>query len=202
MASVAIERETMDDYYIDNWGELQSKENLSDWDDFEPWKFWQTQFEWFECEGDLAEQDVIAFRDDVIINNRDGSRTFKDGVRFNICRVASIKDEKAYLEVIHSEGEAPYENEEHIYRALKWLGRYGIQRWPRDHSPTDRVSNEQKQQGEKIKNEREERKTNGSNTSGTGSLFSAFNAKRKKKGNSRSRFHGSSTKGVNRPLKP
>ena len=191
-----------DDYYIDNWGEIQRKENLSDWGDFEPWQFWQTQFEWLDCEGDLAEQDVIAFRDDVIINNRDGSRTFKNGVRFNICRIANIKDNKAYLEIIHSEGEAPFENEEHIYRSIKWLARYGVQRWPRDHSPTERVSIEQKQQGDKIKQEREERDRRGSTTGGSGSLFSTFNARQKKRADTQSSFHGSQPKGKDRPLKP
>lgn len=190
-----------DDYYIDNWGELQHKENLSDWSEFEPWQFWQTQFEWIECDNDLAEQDVIAFRDDLIINNRDDSRTFKNGVRFNICRVAGINDSKAYLEVIHSEGEEPFEQEEHIYRSLKWLGRYGIQRWPREHSPTERVTTEQKQKGEKIRQEREGENTAGGDRSG-GLCSSAFNAKRKRESKSQSMFYSTPPKGRNRPLKP
>tara|TARA_R110000823_G_scaffold198080_4_gene329177 strand:- start:20293 stop:20868 length:576 start_codon:yes stop_codon:yes gene_type:complete len=191
----------MDDYYIDDWGEVQHKENLSDWSDFEPWQFWQTQFEWIDCDDDLKEQDVIAFRDDVIINHRDGSRTFKDGVRFNICRIANIKNEKAYLEVIHSEGEAAFENEERIYRSLKWLGRYGVQRWPRDHSPTERVTSEQKQKGDKIKQKREANSASDSAT-GSGSYTHTFNSKQRKKKHPQSRFYGSSPTGKNCPLKP
>lgn len=189
----------MDDYYIDNWGELQPKKNLSDWSDFEPWQYWQTQFEWIDCNNEIAEQDVIAFRDDVIINHHDGSRTFKDGVRFNICRVANIKDSKVYLEIIHSEGEDAFEKEEHIYRSLKWLGRYGIQRWPRDCSPTKRVTLEQKEKGTKLKEDREAQK-GVSHSSGGGMCSSAFNSKRKKK--QQSKFYSTPPKGSNRPLKP
>ena len=192
----------MDDYYIDNWGELKPKKNLSDWSDFDPWQYWQTQFEWIDCKNEIAEQDVIAFRDDVIINHHDGSRTFKDGVLFNICRVANIKDSKAYLEIIHSEGEEPYEKEEHIYRSLKWLSRYGIQRWPRDHSPTKRVSLEQKEKGDKLKQEREAKKTKGWSSVGGGTYSSAFNANQKNKKKSQSKFYGGPPKGGNRPLKP
>lgn len=191
----------MDDYYIDNWDELKTKTNLSDWSDFEPWQYWRTQFEWIDCNAEIEKQDVVAFRDDVIINNLDGSRTFKNGVRFNICRVANIKDGKAYLEVIHSEGEEPYDNEAHIYRSLKWLSRYGVQRWPREHSPTERVSLEQKEKGDKIKQDREA-KNNTGQSSGSGTFSSAFNANRKSKTKSKSRFYGSSPKGNNRPLKP
>jgi len=191
----------MDDYYIDNWGEIKFKKNLSDWSDFEPWQYWQTQFEWIESKNDISIQDVIAFRDDLIINNRDGSRTYKDGVRFNICRVANIKDSKAYLEVIHSEGEEPYDNEERICRALKRLSKYGVQRWPRQHSPTERVTLEQKEKGKKIKQEWEEEKTKGRSSTG-GACSSAFNNKRQRKNNSRSKFHNAPPKGSKRPLKP
>lgn len=192
----------MDDYYIDNWNELKPKKNLSDWSTFEPWLYWRTQFEWIDCNNEIAEQDVIAFRDDVIISHQDGSRTFKDGVRFNICRVANIKDGKAYLEIIHSEGEEPYENEEHIYRSIKWLSRYGIQRWPREHSPTERVSVEQQAQGDKIKREREANKNKTQSSSGGGLCSSAFNRKQKRKKKTQSKFYSTSTKGSNRPLKP
>jgi hypothetical protein len=195
------QEDVMDDYYIDNWGELKPKINLSNWSDFEPWQFWQTQFEWIECEDDLQEQDIIAFRDDVIHNHDDGSRTFRDGVRFNISRVANIKDDKAFLEIIHSEGEEPFEKDEHIYRSLKWLGRYGIQRWPREHSPTARVTPEQYEEGEKLKQEREENGRSGT-AAGTGSYAQVFNRKRKKKKQDRSRFFSKPPGGKNRPLKP
>lgn len=192
----------MDDWYIDNWGEIKPKKNLSDWSDFEPWQYWKTQFEWIDCNSEIAKHDVIAFRDDVITGHRDGSRTFKDGVRFNICRVANIKDGKVYLEVIHSEGEEAYNNEEHIYRSMKWLSRYGVQRWPREHSPTERVPLEQKEKGDKIKQDREAKKTGQSSGGGGGAYSSAFNAKQKNKKKSQSRFYSPPPKGTDRPLKP
>ena len=171
----------MDDYYVDDWGEIQKKTRLSDWSEFEPWEYWVTQYEWIDASAEIIEHDMIAFRDDVIQEFSDGSRSFKDGVRFIIARVANISEGKAYLEIVHSEGEEAYSQNEHIYRSIKWLAKYGVQRWPRDHSPTDGVTPEQRERGEIIKEKREASASGNGKNSGKRNYRIAFNNYTKKK---------------------
>lgn len=189
----------MDDgYYIDDWGEPRKKEDLGDWSEFEPWQFWQTQFEWIDTVDDIQDHDVIAFRDDVINYNRDGSRTIKNAARFNICRVANIKDSRVYMEVIHSEGVEAIEAQELIHRAIEWLCRYGVKRWPRERSPTDRVTPKQREKGKTLKEERDSHQVSGKTTRGGKSISKTFN--RLKSGFRQRKPKSTTTK--NRLLKP
>ena len=121
----------MEEYFLDEWGELHKIQPKEAWADFEPWQYWRDEFDWIECAHDFEEQDIIAWRDDVIIRHRDNSKTFKNGVRLVIARVCNQIDDKLFLEVIHSEGETPLKKDDKIKRTLDWLAKYGVYRFPR-----------------------------------------------------------------------
>lgn len=144
----------MKDGYTDEWGYERVRADFSDWSDYEPWQYWSTQFEWKQ-ESTIQEQDIVAFRDNVRYELPDYSTLYKKAARFNIARVANIAENNIYLEIIHSEGEAPFLTEERIKMGREWLFQYGLYRWPRSHSPTENVTPEQKERGRVLKEKRD-----------------------------------------------
>ena len=155
--------------YVDRWGDVVEKKARDDWSGFEPWDYWQNEFEWIACKDKFREQDMIAFRDDVFYEHRTGSKIRMQGVRLIIARVASIDGEKAFLEIVHSEGEEAYSPETKITRKIKWLSQYGVQRWPRNHGPQDRLTEEQKELSREMKEKRQTaRSSSGTASKGSG----------------------------------
>lgn len=160
----------MGGYYVDLWGEVCKKIDLSDWSDFEPWEYWQNEFEWRACGTDIQEQDMIGFRDNVCVERPNGEDTYHRGVRFIIARVARIDGDRIYLEVAHSEGEEPIDPSSKIRRRMQWLTQFGVVRWPRNHGPTQHLTDKQIQRSKEIKAEREKKaqKAGGTGSSGGG----------------------------------
>lgn len=146
-----------DDHYVDDWGYARKRPNLADWSEFEPWQYWETQFDW-KKETKLIEQDMIAFRDNVTAHLPDGATLHRKAARFVIARIANLENNTVYMEVIHSEGYGLLQKEELIKRDMAEMLKYGVYRWPRcGRSPRRNVTPEQRARGDKLKEKRKER---------------------------------------------
>ena len=124
-----------DDYYVDDFGNIVKREDLSDWTDYPPWQFWESRFNWIKCEDDLEPFDRIAWRDNVRIQSND-SEIWYNGARFVIGEVRKLKHSTKGLlvciTVLHSEGKDAYGNGDQIYRHIKSIFRNGAYRAPRE----------------------------------------------------------------------
>jgi len=49
----------MRDYNVDQWGEVVEKRDQKDWTGFDPWEYWQNEFEWVDCHD--SSQSVISY---------------------------------------------------------------------------------------------------------------------------------------------
>lgn len=197
----------MNDIYIDKWGEERERKDPLDWSGDLIWQYWENEFEWVACPGEFEEQDIVAFKDDVCIENRNGDTTWYNAARFVIARIAGIDNKRAYFEVIHSEGKDAFNPEEKFSRRTDKVDKYGIFRWPRDHGPRDNRTPEQVEKSEFLKSIREELEqwhssggVKGSNTPALESHQSQFLASSDDQQSSQ--FSRSKNKTVSEKLKP
>lgn len=125
----------MDDtHYVDDFGNLKKRTNLSDWSAYEPWLFWGARYNWIKCDHELQEFDRICWRDNVHIQTTYGE-AWHNGARFIIGEVRKLKDSKrgllACIVIIHSEGMESYDRNAEIYRNVRRLSQNGLYRAPR-----------------------------------------------------------------------
>ena len=40
------ERSMDEEFYVDDFGNLQKRQNLANWTDYEPWQFWGERYNW------------------------------------------------------------------------------------------------------------------------------------------------------------
>jgi len=125
----------MDDtHFVDDFGNLKKRKDLSDWSAYEPWQFWGARYNWIECDQDLQDFDRICWRDNVHVQTAYGE-AWHNGARFIIGEIRKIKDSKrgmlACIVVIHSEGMEPYDHGTEIYRHVRRLSKNGLYRAPR-----------------------------------------------------------------------
>ena len=122
--------------FVDKWGYLQTTTDVCDWSGWKIWDYWEDEFEWRYVSEHPLEQDIVAYRDDVIYHHRNnGSRTIHDAARLIIGRICTIEEDDVYLEVIWSEGERPFQAYDKITTSLDRIGQYGCYRWPRFDEP-------------------------------------------------------------------
>lgn len=118
--------------FVDEWGDVcDLADDKHPWHDFKPWKYWQNEFDWISCRNCLKEQDMIAWRDDVIKRNKSETR-FINAARLVIGRICRLQDDMAFILVVFSEGREPLERESKIKRDIEWLSKYGVYRLPRE----------------------------------------------------------------------
>lgn len=122
--------------FVDKWCYLQTADDVCDWSDWAIWEYWEDEFDWRYVSDYPLEQDIVAYRDDVVYHHRtNGSRTIHDAARLVIGRICTIEEDDVYLEVIWSEGERPFKAYDRITTSLERIGQYGCYRWPRFNEP-------------------------------------------------------------------
>ena len=140
----------MTEYYIDAWGEEQERIDPKDWSRWPLWSAWGERFRWHAGE-DFIEQDVVVWREPIIINRYARSPQKRPewvpaGERLVIAHVRQYSGDPqdwVYLVVVHSEGDEPLARDLKIKRRIKNILRNGVRRWPRgERAAVDLVSDD------------------------------------------------------------
>ena len=142
--------------FVDNWGDPRDGKDPRDWSKWPVWRFWDDKYDWREGE-DFAAHDIIAWRDEIIVNRNRGrpekkARWEKTGERMVIAEVREGTAESrdwVYLVVIYSEGDEPLTRDEKIKRRARNILRNGVRRWPRSGRAASEIHAKQPDLGDR-----------------------------------------------------
>jgi len=124
--------------FTDKWGDEREAVDQKDWSRWPLWGNYEAAYQGEE-DPDFIEQDVIVWRESIVVNRNARSPDkpadwVRTGERLVIAHVRGFEGQAAdwvYLVVIHSDGDEPLVRDRKIKRRKNNILRNGVRRWPR-----------------------------------------------------------------------